>query len=49
MKVILNASKTDIRNKNVIDSLTSEIKRFGFEKDGQLVAMAEREGEKNGR
>ena len=43
---ILNASKTDIRNKNVIDSLTSEIKRFGFEKDGQLVAMAEREGER---
>ena len=43
---ILNASKTDIRNKNVIDSLTPEIKRFGFEKDGQLVAMAEREGER---
>ena len=44
---VLNASKTDIRNKNIIDKPRSEIKRFGFEKDGELVFMAESEDEKD--
>ena len=43
---ILNASKTDIRNKNIFNGVRSEIKKIGFEKDGQLVVMAEKEDER---
>lgn len=43
---ILNATKTDIRSKHVIDNLRSELIKFGFERDGELVVTVERQGER---
>lgn len=44
---ILDVTKTDIGSKYVLDSPRSEVTKFGFEKDGQVVIMAKREEERD--
>lgn len=46
---ILNASKTDIRNKNVIDSLTSEIKGLDLKRMDNWLLWQKEKVRENGR